>query len=296
MNKIILSIDEIKNRQVLLKTLTPKEISRIEIYAFGYNCKSVFSYNLLNNKVKEEEIPNYKFSSFHSFCNYKGKAFLSGGKLGSKELNTFYQIERNEENKMAVKELPNMIYSRSLHSMIASDNFVFSISGTRNKTVEKFDIMKNQWIELPPLNSSRERCSSAIYNDSMYVFFGLDKFTNKYPCNFEKHKFDTDNWILIYLNTNINLLKRQSVGVVPCQDNKKIFFVGGLNQYKNESKDIFHFNFKNNSFTQCKFNTPSNCSFVNNNFISFFNDNYFCNITENFDYESFDNAKEIFLK
>ena len=114
---------------------------------------------LIRYEFNKEEYPILKkFNSLSTFCSAKGKFFLSGGEkeeegdeidFEESESSTFisidmeYLAENNQDLKINI--LPTLLVPRSWHSMIVIPNqYIFIVGGQTTKSVEIYDIEKNE--------------------------------------------------------------------------------------------------------------------------------------------------------
>ena len=65
------------------------------------------------------------------------------------------------DNKIVIKELPNLIEPRTWHSMIYIQNkYIFIVGGSNTKSVELYNIKTNQLVKDSELNENRSECMS----------------------------------------------------------------------------------------------------------------------------------------
>ena len=124
-------------------------------------------------------------TSFHPF--YKrtmpvGKDIFwmmeTGTGFGSSSECGFF-ISDGQGNYTNVKKT-NMRRSRGRPALInMKSKLIFACGGFMNRTAEKYDIEKDQWRLISPLNYSREGCDGVSVNDNIYVFCGYDAAKNK---------------------------------------------------------------------------------------------------------------------
>lgn len=133
------------------------------------------------------ENPNFSFKQFSSFCNAKGCLYISGGEeelrhepeKSAPKFNEFLCIDLNQikENRgqMQFKELPNLIEARAWHNMIyVPDNYIFIVGGENTRTVEMYNIEKNEITKDSELNQIRSECTLCLVNNKyLYAFFGF---------------------------------------------------------------------------------------------------------------------------
>ena len=231
-NKLKIITDEEKDESIMSITFP----SNLNISQFLYNC---------------------------AHCNHNKKLYISGGilnKNSSPKLSTniFYMIDlnkliniNNNNNKndvsSCITELSSMIYSRTNHSMIAYNNEIFAVGGEDNNTVEKYDILKDSWIEISSLIKKRSNAMLAIENGYLYVFFGKGE-DGKYPQSIERLNIANNNSVFeMILYSNPNNIDTRLYGCGLFQIDELIYFLGGKCNEKNID-EIFFFNFNDRRF------------------------------------------------
>ena len=161
-------------------------------------------------KENEELI---KFNSFTAFCNGKGKLYFSGGENEQTydpdktvaKYNDFFYIDLTNlnEDKIEIKELPNLIESRTWHSMIFIPNkYIFIVGGSNTKSVEMYNMETNDIIKDSELNELRSECTLCLVNNTyLYAFCGFlihqEYNTTIERCNLLREKRE---WEYIILN------------------------------------------------------------------------------------------------
>ena len=161
-------------------------------------------------KENEELI---KFNSFTAFCNGKGKLYFSGGENEQTydpdktvaKYNDFFYIDLTNlnEDKIEIKELPNLIESRTWHSMIfIPDKYIFIVGGSNTKSVEMYNMETNDIIKDSELNEFRSECTLCLVNNTyLYAFCGFlihqEYNTTIERCNLLREK---RKWEYIILN------------------------------------------------------------------------------------------------
>ena len=161
-------------------------------------------------KENEELI---KFNSFTAFCNGKGKLYFSGGENEQTydpdktvaKYNDFFYIDLTNlnEDKIEIKELPNLIESRTWHSMIFIPNkYIFIVGGSNTKSVEMYNMETNDIIKDSELNEFRSECTLCLVNNTyLYAFCGFlihqEYNTTIERCNLLREK---RKWEYIILN------------------------------------------------------------------------------------------------
>ena len=158
-----------------------------------------------------------KFNSFSSYCSARGKLYISGGEKEQKRnikedvvaYNDFFSIDMNKLNKfnLCLKELPNLIESRTWHSMIfVPYQYIFIVGGLNTRTVEIYDIEENEIFLDSELNEKRcEPTMCVINNIYLYAFCGFYPYYNFNDtierCNLLKKKRE---WEYIEYSGKIN--------------------------------------------------------------------------------------------
>ena len=135
-------------------------------------------------KENEELI---KFNLFTAFCNAKGCLYFSGGENESSydpdktvaKYNDFFCVDltklNENNNKIEIKELQNLIEPRTWHSMIYIPNkYIFIVGGSNTKSVELYNIETNELVKDSELNENRSECTLCLVNNMyLYAFYGF---------------------------------------------------------------------------------------------------------------------------
>jgi hypothetical protein len=131
-----------------------------------------------------------KFNSFSSFCSAKGILYISGGendhptdiKQSVEEYNDFVSIDMNKLNyyNLYLNVLPKLSVKRTWHSMIFVPNqYIFIVGGLSTKTVEIYDIDKNEiYIDSELIEKRCEPTMCLVNNIYLYAFCGFSPFKN----------------------------------------------------------------------------------------------------------------------
>ena len=163
-----------ENSKQFVISLYFKEKNALETYFF--------------DKDKNKEL--IKFNSFSAFCSAKGILYISGGekeeqldiKKSTEEYNNFVSIDMNKLNyyNLYLEVLPNLIEKRTWHSMIFVPNqYIFIVGGLNTKSVEIFDIDKNEiYIDSELLEKRCEPTMCLVNNIYLYAFCGFSPFQN----------------------------------------------------------------------------------------------------------------------
>jgi hypothetical protein len=182
-------------------TLFYKENQNFEFFSFDKN---------LNQEVA-------KFNSFSSFCSAKGVFYISGGeneeqvdiKKSTEEYCDFVSINMNKINSynLYLETLPDLVVKRTWHSMIfVPKQYIFIVGGLNTKTVEIYDIDKNEIYLDSELKERRcEPTMCLVNNIYLYAFCGFSPFhdfiDNIERCNLLKKKRE---WEYIEYSNKLN--------------------------------------------------------------------------------------------
>ena len=224
-NMNILYNIEVKTTNLILFNKESKKVSKINVDLSKYLFK--------------------KFWGYHSILNYKGRFYISGGYSTSK---MFYKYNRIANEFI---RLEDMLSGHSYHRLIGINNFIFVISGFKNKKVEKYNIEKNEWSSLPSLEVSRSCPSCVCYEDKFIFLFGglCDSTDNSLTNQIEKldiTRNDKDNkWERFSVNSDIML--PFYLGVIQI-NNDELLLLGGKYDPKEDNIDeCFNYSYKSNS-------------------------------------------------
>ena len=135
-------------------------------------------------KENEELI---KFNLFTAFCNAKGCLYFSGGENEQSydpdktvaKYNDFFCVDltklNENDNKIEIKELPNLNEPRTWHSMIFIPNkYIFIVGGSNTKSVEVYNIETNELVKDSELNENKSECTLCLVNNMyLYAFYGF---------------------------------------------------------------------------------------------------------------------------
>ena len=180
-----------------------------------------------------------KFNSFSSFCSAKGILYISGGendhptdiKQSVEEYNDFVSIDMNKLNyyNLYLEVLPHLCEKRTWHSMIFVPNqYIFIVGGLNTKTVEIYDIDKNEIYLDSELKEKRcEPTMCLVNNIYLYAFCGFSPFSDFNDsierCNLLKKKRE---WESIEYSNRINpsffgisYYKEEEILLVSSKDN-----------------------------------------------------------------------------
>ena len=235
------------------------------IYNIEIKSTNLILFDKKNKKLSKEQVDLNdcifkKFWSYHSILNYKGIFYISGGYSTSK---MFYKYNKTQKN---FTKLENMLSGHSYHRLIGINNFIFAISGFKNKNVEKYNIETNQWSLLPSLNHSRSWPSCVCLDDKYIFLFGglcdsIDSSLNNQVEKLDINKNNSDNkWGILNINSDIKLPFYSGVVKV---NNDELFLLGGKFDAKESNIDEFYnFSLKDNSINKIEdIKLPNNDEF-----------------------------------
>ena len=256
-----------------LKQLSWGSRGKVELMAVDQKNSALKIYNILTEKIEEIKI-DFKLPLHLCYINLPPYLYISGGKVNGKDITSISKISRTGQNSVKCEEFAQLAQGRSSHCMVyvKSANSLFFISGSRNKTCEKYNFSKNRIESFPGLKVAREKCCACLLNEKyLYVFFGFDRAKNKFETTIEKiYLNDAMSWEVVNLFGNQNILKKQSFACIPLiRDGQKgILITGGINSLRNETKETVYINIEKSKAEV--FNPlPVNTSFTNSYFVNF---------------------------
>mmetsp|Transcript_11572 Transcript_11572/g.14599 ORF Transcript_11572/g.14599 Transcript_11572/m.14599 type:complete len:173 (+) Transcript_11572:477-995(+) len=126
-----------------------------------------------------------------------GKIFLIGG-FGAKRNTKCQEIVKNGFNEYYTITLASLKYKREEHAICFLNKFLL-VTGSlvadlaqAYKRVERYDISRNRWEELAPLNQGRALHSSCAF-DERYAFVFCGEFMPKGGLSASIEQFDMHN-------------------------------------------------------------------------------------------------------
>ena len=186
-----------------------------------------------------------KFWAYHSTLNYKGKFYIGGGYTTSKML---YKYNKLSNEFIRLEDMPS---GHSYHRLIGINNFIFAISGFKNKKVEKYNIDTNQWSSLPSLEVSRSWPSCVCYEDKYIFLFGglcdsTDSSLNNQVEKLDITRNDSNNkWERFNVNSDIML--PFYIGVVKINNDELLLLGGKYAPTEDNIDECFSYSYKENS-------------------------------------------------
>ena len=254
-----------------------------------------------NYEQKNYEFPLVnKFNSFTAYCNGGGYLYMSGGENDQSEdfeksvieYNDFFCIDLNQLNssnnnyidkntkdndsgdnltscneikELNLKQLPNLLEPRTWHSMIfVPEKYIFIVGGS-TKSVELYNIEKNQLTKDSELNEKRNECTLCMVNNIyLYAFCGFllhQTFNDTVErCNLRKSE-RIWNYVNFDINENIKFIP--SFFCVSYYKSDEIILVGGNDSNEEENKSyIIKIGKKENAYDEInEFNNFGNEKF-----------------------------------
>ena len=213
-----------------------------KIYNIKPKTQNIYFFDFDKRKVQEitvnfDNLNIGTFEQYHSTLNYRNNFYFSGGYNSSK---VFCKYNPNDNIFIKLKEMPT---THSYHGMLGIKNFIFIISGFNSKKVEKYDIIKNDWQNLPELKESRSWPSCLEYkNKYIFVFGGLcHNYINEDNILIEKLdiSIDSNKWIQLNYNYNKNIKLPFYFGLVNIDDNSFLLMGGKYNTKENNMNDCY---------------------------------------------------------
>ena len=227
----------------------------LSIIIFYTKNKELKLYNIESNDSQFSLMS--KFNSFTAYCSAKGYLYISGGEPNqnenedpenkNNEFNDFISInlsklistkeidqvnpveERNTQNFLDIKKLPNLLEPRTWHSMIfIPDKYIFIVGGN-TKSVEVYDIDENIIFKDSDLIDLRNECTLCLVNNIfLYAFCGFylhQSFNITVErCNLRKN---VRTWEYVKFKTNDNLEFIPSFFGISYYKNDNIILIGG---------------------------------------------------------------------
>jgi hypothetical protein len=174
-----------------------------------------------------------RYSGICSLPSYR--IVISGGckKENDEPSNLFFLV--NSKNINDIKNLKNLPKKKYYHGCIFLNNNIYIIGGyehfDRNnaipstlKTVERYNLSKNQWQNLHGLNEARACFGQCVFNGQIFVFGG--SYNSSALQSIERYDEDSNVWSIYHIRLPMKLAK---VGIVNI-DNKNIFVIGGSDE------------------------------------------------------------------
>jgi hypothetical protein len=219
------------------------------------------------------------------WVNVKNRLFITGGIFRDKEgkeacsrKSFFIEYESDHVENRSVHLVKEMLEGRDQHCLLyANDYYIIAIGGYRTRSCEQYNILKDEWTQLPPLDFKIYNTSAVLFNNiNIYVFFGLISppkskidlnfshdiyrlklFSEKNIAKWEKISFNCTDKIFLCLNALLNV------------NESEIYIIGGRNQGDNNFSNLtFCFDPFTGNITQNKVGLVKKLCFLESNFIS----------------------------
>lgn len=256
-----------------LKKNNSKVTSGIKTRSFLDNC------NFKSHYQENDEIE----------LNIDNKLFILTGRKYNQFF--FYDYEKNE--MIQLPELKNCHFYGNL-IYVPLNNCIYCLGGINSKKCEIYrndeilfsniseDIRfnKNCWENVAEMNVPRQECSSMLFTNYLYVFFGFNNNLNSNNSSIERiNVLKNDTWELINYSNPMNLnLHMSSLSTIEYNENE-ILFLGGFDG-KSYLESIISFNTNTMTITKTNMKIPD---LKKNSFYHFFKESSFCHI---FEYEN----------
>jgi hypothetical protein len=240
---------------------TPKfDGSNFEIISYNKSTSGV-AYQI----YQDESFDYLKtFNEFSAYCNGNNKLYISGSDKKNEEDNynsTFVEIDLNNLNKPDhLKQLPNLLTGRGWHSMIfVPPRYVFIVGGINTKSVELYNIEKNQITHDSNLVENRSEAALCCVNNMyLYAFCGFllnnDFHSTIERCNL---KTRTRQWEIVNFIAEQGLVFEPSFFSVAYGKGDTVILLGGNENSRTAPKNyIFNLDEKegNNVISNYKVN------------------------------------------
>ena len=242
------------------KELTDTNVIKRNI---NLSCKSFFciyyKYDKISILAFDFENKTFSLHDYSDFDNFeenyrlslnKGNLFLNIGKffyiITGKNYDLLYMFDSKKKTMNKLCKLNN---NHSNGNLIYYENNLICLSGDFNKSVEKYNIKKNVWNNMPEMIKERSGSGVVILNNKYIVnLFGYNSPTKKYLSNIEY--FDKTNklnsaWKFIECN-NFSLKIKNFFCI---NNNNKIIIVGGIKYNENDKEKMKY----NNNFIKIIF-------------------------------------------
>ena len=195
-------------------------------------------------RVKAQFSVTHGISHFLDECawvNLNNKVYILGGMNDFNETTKIF-LEYNPI-KNSIRRLPDSNYTHSRHSLFAYNNEIFAVGGDRLEC-EKYNIISNEWINLPKLEFKQIYPVLYVHNNILYSFFGIDQNTKKTD-NAQKLNLNNkrSKWVRLPYNRNGCNLHVYGCGITKISENC-ILFLGGMDD-EGIRQNAIQFDFSN---------------------------------------------------
>ena len=244
-------VKDIKINEKIIYTIYPSE-KTINILFFEPDTKKFSLQKFVdNNNFEEIYLNNLKLNKNSKDKKYNnGNVFLyNEGYLYAVTGKNYDMFFKFDPYKKEINKLSNLQYNHSNGNLIFYDQRIFCLSGDYNKKVECYIESKNEWIEIPEMQSERSFFSSCIIQEQyLFVLFGYNNISKQYLNSIEYIDLLCENakWkYLYYDNNNISLFLIGALGIN--YDDKNIIVFGGYDgNIKKDNNYFYQINLKKN--------------------------------------------------
>ena len=214
------------------------------IYSLLYGTKDIIQYNSETKKlsISSPDITDLKIKKFESYIshvNYKNKFYISGGYSTSKQ---FFEYD-NITYKFI--KLPEMLSNHYYHTMIGTENYIYSISGFKSKKIEKYNILEKTWTSMPDLSYERTYSNSLIFNNNIFVFGEINNYNNEKENIIEYLDISNQN----YTDFKWNQIKLKitfpfNCGIIKLEQKRFLLVGGKIDLNEDYTDDCYYMNIK----------------------------------------------------
>ena len=208
------------------------------IYNIKPNSQNIYYFDFETRRVNEIAV-NFNnlniesFEEYQSTLNYENNFYISGGYNSPK---LFSKYNQDENIFIPLKEIPS---GHLCHGMLGFEEYIYIISGTKSKKVEKYDIYNNTWVSLSDLKENWIWPSCLEYKNKYLFVFGGKYYNYAKEDNILIEKLDiSDNnnkWEQLKINFNNNIKLPFYFGLIHINDNSFLLTGGKYNSNDNKN-------------------------------------------------------------
>ena len=211
------------------------------LYNIKPNSQNLYYFDFETRRVNEiavnfNNLSIESFEEYQSTLNYENNFYVSGGYNSPK---LFFKYNPDENIFISLKDIPTC---HLCHGMFGIEEFIYIISGTKSKKVEKYDIYNNTWVSLSELKENWIWPSCLEYKNKYIFVFGGKYYNYEKDDNILIEKLDiSDNnnkWEQLRFNFKNNIKLPIYFGLIHINDNS-FLLMGGK------------YNFNNNNMNNC---------------------------------------------
>ena len=248
LNDIIKDYTE-SNKIIGSASLDKQDIFYVITYERDTNLLKPYYYKVKDN----QEL--LKYNSFTAFCSAKGHLYFSGGENENDrtydpdktvlKYNDFFYIDLNNLNenkdKLIINMLPNLIESRTWHSMIYIPyKYIFIVGGSNTKSVEIYNMETNEINKDSELNEFRSESTLCLVNNIYLYAFGGFIINQEYNktierCNLLKKE---RKWDYVSFNEKIEFIP--SFFGVSYYKGDELLLIGGTDNGEEKHHDYIY--------------------------------------------------------